>query len=1219
LKTEGDGITPNDLNDLDNGANRLLNFPELTINDYNITSVTIEVDLDINNLTASTVDAYRIEFFANSSKDDRGGEVYLGNLDIDGDVANRIITLPLPLQVSPDYSIAATTSIIKNTNLIATLPQKAFGASSEFSPPIPLPLIEICDNGIDDDGDNLIDCADSDCENYATAGEISGAESSCLQIYLPEKIENILSPQTDIRESVFYQWQKSLDSGENWESILKGTAATYPPDSIQQSIQYRRLVKKHACNSWLSSNIIEKKIKPLPITNIISAPDESKDLCEANTYTFLAADPNSSQNYSWKFGTYANQNQLVGIGPHSVSYQLPSDSSSLKQQAILIAEKEGCLDSITLNYTLRSLLQTETISPNAPTTCSGSDGSINVLVKDAAMHCIALSIDGGSTYLPDNQLTATNLSAGDYHLVIRYCDALCEVDLGMIKVQDPPTILIEEDTLTASCPGVLMKGDAGIPDSLQAIFSFSILSNPDFGVASIDETGAFTYSPTSNHCGIDQFSYEACNTHTNCCATARITVKVGDKQAPIIENLPLDLTLGTDDLIPMPATPLAIDNCPTAELDFLETDTKGAGDCNPFSYHISRTWTASDQCDNTASHTQIIEIIDQTAPDIFKIHTLPNGEKMVAAIMEFTSEHWKTIRFPISFDSYPVLFTQLVTINEASTSTVQIRNVTSTHFEIRLQEAANQDGIHQKESIAWIAMERGSQSENYLFQADTLSVTHAWTNIPFAQNFATVPLFFANMQSTKEADVATLRNNSVLWNKAKVRIQEEQSIDSNTAHEAETTGYLAIENIGNLTDNKGRKIGEVGRKKITSEWTNIPLSSRYNNPVVIANSLSIDHFDPATVRIANITPDSFSIRIEEWEYLDGNHGTETVSYMVIEGSLPLATSHYCETKQDAIDFSEELIALDNMGQVLEIVYEENLNTEGTQYQTIRQWKAVDTCGNKEVVTQINNCTGIALKAKTVLQGALMESPNPTLMRDDLRKLNLIPLEEPYANLDSFQHHGSGGNEILKESLLTIADSNAIVDWVFLELRDKADKKQVLATASALVQRDGDIISANGDSIIVFATLPPDDYYVAVRHRNHICMLSQMPHSFSENNIPFLDFTIPSTTTSVIGDSLRIPMWAGDLNQDGSIVFQGPNNDIFHIFLTIVTDPLNTRFIPNFISKGYVTGDLNLDGQAAYLGPQNEPSILLFNTILVHPANTSFFSNFIIGLDKNGGG
>ena len=98
----------------------------------------------------------------------------------------------------------------------------------------------------------------------------------------------------------------------------------------------------------------------------------------------------------------------------------------------------------------------------------------------------------------------------------------------------------------------------------------------------------------------------------------------------------------------------------------------------------------------------------------------------------------------------------------------------------------------------------------------------------------------------------------------------------------------------------------------------------------------------------------------------------------------------------------------------------------------------------------------------------------------------------------------------------------------------------------------------------------------------------------------------------------LAMWSGDLNQDNKVIFQGPGNDIFSLFLAVITDPANTNFISNFVSRTYSAADYNLDGKVIFQGPNNERSTLLFNTILVHPDNDAYLSNFILQITGKGG-
>lgn len=124
---------------------------------------------------------------------------------------------------------------------------------------------------------------------------------------------------------------------------------------------------------------------------------------------------------------------------------------------------------------------------------------------------------------------------------------------------------------------------------------------------------------------------------------------------------------------------------------------------------------------------------------------------------------------------------------------------------------------------------------------------------------------------------------------------------------------------------------------------------------------------------------------------------------------------------------------------------------------------------------------ITLNIKVYLEGAY----NNTMMDNGLG--TSVPLSQPYTTTIGFTHRGgTGGNEVIADAnILTTTGQNAIVDWVFVELRDKNQPSTVLYTRSALVQRDGDIVEPDGVTALNFNDIPVQEYYVAVRHRNHL--------------------------------------------------------------------------------------------------------------------------------------
>ncbi len=853
------------------------------------------------------------------------------------------------------------------------------------------------------------------------------------------------------------------------------------------------------------------------------------------------------------------------------------------------------------------ITEVNVIQPN-----SCQSGQIRIIANGANL---IYSINGGATYQP--YPIFPSLAAGAYQIRVKNYSLDCYDDYGAITLINERIIDAVNDTLE-SCPGRRLTGRVSINDVCGDNCAYTIIHQPSNGTAVMELNGAFEYSPSAAICGNDIFTYQLCNITTNCCKTATVTLLLTDNTIPTLVNIPADETISCDEQLPSPPLVSALDNCPSIAIDIKEQSTQGEDGCAQHHYTLTRTWTATDVCGNTTSDEQVIEIQDITAPDIYRIYTLPNGKKMVAGTMENVSQRWKTISLPIDFSSKPLIFSQVVTTNESTPVISRIRNVSVSQFELRLQEEEAEDGVHLREHVAWVALESGVQSEDFPMEVNSLNLSSNWKALNFSASFVNTPSFISNMQTTQDSDPAIIQYQNLSEEGTELIITEETALDIEQIHANEKVGYLAIKNNSLIKNNKGENFGETGTIDLTSNWQTIPTKNTYYNPIIIAGMTTNNEVDPITVRIRNIGENQFDIRLEEWAYLDGNHGLETVSYLIVEGTVPLASSIICEEGTDGLILGKDWVAIDNCDPNVVIDYKQSKTYEGATTYIHRSWAATDECGNTTTLNQTVTCEGVALQIKGTLQGALLGNSGNNLMRDDLRKKGLLPLEEPYSKFSQFTHYGEGGGEKVAPSMFEIDGANGIVDWVFIELRDANEKNKVIATCSGLMQCDGDIVDVNGNDTIKFRNVLNGDYYVSLRHRNHLGLLTSNTYTFLPNQIPFVDLTYPFTP--VLGEDANIEvdgqkaLWSGDLNHDGRIIYQGPNNDIFFMLLEILLDDGNKDFLPNFINRGYTEKDFNLDGSVIYQGPSNDRAHLLFNTILKHPQNQSKFSNFIIQLD-----
>ena len=131
----------------------------------------------------------------------------------------------------------------------------------------------------------------------------------------------------------------------------------------------------------------------------------------------------------------------------------------------------------------------------------------------------------------------------------------------------------------------------------------------------------------------------------------------------------------------------------------------------------------------------------------------------------------------------------------------------------------------------------------------------------------------------------------------------------------------------------------------------------------------------------------------------------------------------------------DIIALDNCNGQVALEYNENENMVANGLESTWNWFASDYCGNNFLYARTDTCHIPALKLRTILNGAMFNNPSSSLMRDDLRLKNLIPSAEPYSDMAEYEHKGLGGGEAADPMLFNGNGDQAIIDWLFVEVRD----------------------------------------------------------------------------------------------------------------------------------------------------------------------------------------
>ncbi len=250
-------------------------------------------------------------------------------------------------------------------------------------------------------------------------------------------------------------------------------------------------------------------------------------------------------------------------------------------------------------------------------------------------------------------------------------------------------------------------------------------------------------------------------------------------------------------------------------------------------------------------------------------------------------------------------------------------------------------------------------------------------------------------------------------------------------------------------------------------------------------------------------------------------------------------------------------------------------------------------------------TDYTLAIDVYLQGAAI-NPNTgeeTLMRDDLRVAGLLPTTSPY------------NTETCDSTVFDVTGSDAIVDWVWIELRDTVDQTVISASRSALLQRDGDVVDVDGTSHLTFS-LEQDAYYVAIKHRNHLGVMHDTSPLFFSDATTTIDFTDANnqiTYGTNAQTTFGMPsgvaaMWAGDANGDGRLNYSGALSDVPGMRSQVFNDPDNSVFggppVASYPSQGYNGTDVDMDGVTVYSGASSDV-LYVRNNIFNNPSNSVF--------------
>lgn len=348
------------------------------------------------------------------------------------------------------------------------------------------------------------------------------------------------------------------------------------------------------------------------------------------------ADPDCAQTVKFKLGQYVadcapdgelvisstpayfsltDTTEILQVGTHVVTFTATDPSGNSATMSVTIKVNDitppvaSCINgiSVALNPNGQAAVTPALINNNSYDNCTSVPVQLQVQELKQA--------NGDTLGVPGNQLIFDCMDAdGDtkYPIVLWVKDAV-----GNFSFCETYVVIQDNVKPGITCPANVTVNCSTTPNTA---FSTGILGN-----ATATDNCPITANsishvdvPVSNGYSCNSFvrTFKATDLSGNT-ATCSQTINVQDNVKPVFSSLPQSDTITCSDPLVNAPTLKATDNCTPSDsikIVFKEVKSDSVGDCGKYQYKVTRTWTATDKCGNTATHTQILKVEDNAEP-----------------------------------------------------------------------------------------------------------------------------------------------------------------------------------------------------------------------------------------------------------------------------------------------------------------------------------------------------------------------------------------------------------------------------------------------------------------------------------------------------------------------------------------------------------------------------------------------------------------------------
>ncbi|MCP4305072.1 MAG: hypothetical protein GY788_09400 [bacterium] len=229
----------------------------------------------------------------------------------------------------------------------------------------------------------------------------------------------------------------------------------------------------------------------------------------------------------------------------------------------------------------------------------------------------------------------------------------------------------------------------------------------------------------------------------------------------------------------------------------------------------------------------------------------------------------------------------MTTTADSDTANVRLSNLSTSGFDVAVAEEASDDAelVHSSETVGWLATECATTAGNHAPVAGPVSVSGdsgtsiSWLPVVFDPDSDLISCLIVASSGTPtgaedDATVATDCSSGDF---------DAGSLNPGSySFDYEVSDTVLTDTATVTVEVKAPLVMESGVVSVDEQWTTVPLSKSFFDPVVVAGGPGNSVVDPVTVRVRNVTTSGFELALQSYEYQSTAHPAEDVSYLVIE-------------------------------------------------------------------------------------------------------------------------------------------------------------------------------------------------------------------------------------------------------------------------------------------------------------------------------------------------